>query len=293
MFFKNLIIYTMQDNSSINQINNELLQNIAFVPCGTTDSVRKGFVSPIDSDELMLTISEHSLLKVRTESKILPSYVINKKLADKVEQLEQKLQRKLKKSERLSLKDELMIDLLPQAFTKDQYTYVWINHRDNFIAVSSSSFKNAEDVLTLLRKELGSLAITPLSSEQPADKIFTQWLREDKAAEKFIIHNDALLVDPIDTGKIKLTKEDLTTDAVKNYLDAGRTVESLSLIHKEQTSFTINTSIVFSKIGYSSEMLDKNDDFTPEEKERRVEADFLLVAEELSSLISDLMKSFE
>lgn len=293
MFSKNLIVYTMQDNSNINQINNELLQNIAFVPCDPSDSVRKGFVSPIDNDELMLTIGEHSLLKVRTESKILPSSVINKKLADKVEQLEQKLQRKLKKSERLSLKDELMIDLLPQAFTKDQYTYVWINHRDNFIAVSSSSFKNAEDVLTLLRKELGSLAITPLSSEQPADKIFTQWLREDKAAEKFIIHNDALLIDPIDTGKIKLTKEDLTTDAVKNYLDAGRTVESLSLVYKEQTSFTINTSLVFSKIGYSSEMLDKNDDFTPEEKERRVEVDFLLVAEELSSLISDLMKGFE
>lgn len=293
MFSKNLIVYTMQDNSNINQINNELLQNIAFVPCDPSDSVRKGFVSPIDNDELMLTIGEHSLLKVRTESKILPSSVINKKLADKVEQLEQKLQRKLKKSERLSLKDELMIDLLPQAFTKDQYTYVWINHRDNFIAVSSSSFKNAEDVLTLLRKELGSLAITPLSSEQPADKIFTQWLREDKAAEKFIIHNDALLIDPIDTGKIKLTKEDLTTDAVKNYLDAGRTVESLSLVYKEQTSLTINTSLVFSKIGYSSEMLDKNDDFTPEEKERRVEVDFLLVAEELSSLISDLMKGFE
>lgn len=293
MFFKNLIIYTMQDNSNIDQINNELLQNIAFVPCGPTDFIRKGFVSPIDNDELMLTISEHSLLKVRTESKILPSSVINKKMADKVEQQEQKLQRKLKKSERLSLKDELMIDLLPQAFTKDQYTYVWINHQDNFVAVSSSSFKNAEDVLALLRSVLGRLAITPLSSETPADKVFTNWLREDKAAENFMIHNDALLVDPVDTGKIKLTKEDLTTDAVKNYLDAGRTVESISLVYKEQTMFVINTSFVFSKIGYSAEMLDKNDDFTPEEKRRRTEADFLLVAEELSSLISDLMKGFK
>lgn len=293
MFFKNLIIYTMQDTSSIKNINDELLQKIAFVPCGPTDFSKMGFVSPVDNHALILTLGEHSLLKVRTESRILPSSVVNKKLAEKVKRQEELLQRNLKKSEKLLLKDELMIDLLPQAFTKDQYTNIWINHRDNFIAVSSSSFKQAENILALLRKELGTLAVTPLSSDQPAERMFTEWLREDKAAENFIIHNDALLVDPLDTGKIKLTKEDLTTDAVKNYLDAGRTVESISLVYKAQTTFTINTSFILSKIGYSSEMLDKNDDFNVDEKECRIEADFLLVAEELSSLIKDLMPNFK
>lgn len=107
---KNLIIYQFDEDSNISKITNDLLKDAAFVECGPTDSIRTGFISPINDDNLLLTVKDHSLITVQTESKILPAAVINRELTKKVKEHEDRNQRKIKKSERLTLKDEVLID---------------------------------------------------------------------------------------------------------------------------------------------------------------------------------------
>lgn len=295
MFFKNLIIYQFDKNSSIERLNNDMLKNMAFTPCGPTDSIKKGFVSPIGDDEVLkLQVQDHSLLRVRTESKILPSSVIKKKTSERIEQLEQKLGRRATKGEKHRVKDEVIIDLLPIAFTKDKYTYVWINHQDQFIAIETSSFNVAEDVLSLIRKELGRLSLTPLHTEKPVSPFFKEWVLDDNPPPNFFILNDALLEDPLEgNGKVKLMDENLTADEVKSYLNSGREIRSLSFSYQQRTVFTVNTRLVFSKINYSSEMLDENCDISPDDQAKRIEADFYLVANELATLIKDFTRAVQ
>lgn len=295
MFFKNLIIYQFDKNSSIERLDNDMLKNMAFTPCGPTDSIKKGFVSPInDDDVLKLQVQGHSLLKLRIESKLLPASVIKKKTSERIEQLEQKLGRSATKSEKHCVKDEIIIDLLPVAFTKDQYVYVWINDKDKFIAVETASFKKAEDVLALIRKELGALALKPLSVENNISFTLKEWVCNDNTPPNFFVLNDAMLADPLDgNGKIKLIDENLTAEEVKSYLNGGREIKSLSFSYKQQTVFTVNTELVFSKISYSSEMLDENSDISLDDKAKRIEADFFLVANELANLINDFTKAVQ
>lgn len=295
MFFKNLIIYQFDKNSSIERLDNDMLKNMAFTPCGPTDSIKKGFVSPIDNDDVLkLQVQGHSLLKLRIESKLLPSSVIKKKTSERIEQLEQKLGRSATKSEKHCVKDEVIIDLLPVAFTKDQYVYVWINDKDKFIAVETASFKKAEDVLALIRKELGALALKPLSVENNISFTLKEWVCNDNTPPNFFVLNDAMLADPLDgNGKIKLIDENITAEEVKSYLNGGREIKSLSFSYKQQTVFTVNTELVFSKISYSSEMLDENSDISLDDKAKRIEADFFLVANELANLINDFTKAVQ
>ncbi|MWP61083.1 recombination-associated protein RdgC [Gilliamella sp. Pas-s25] len=295
MFFKNLIIYQFDKNSSIERLDNNMLKNMAFTPCGPTDSIKKGFVSPInDDDVLKLQVQGHSLLKLRIESKLLPASVIKKKTSERIEQLEQKLGRSATKSEKHCVKDEVIIDLLPVAFTKDQYVYVWINDKDKFIAVETASFKKAEDVLALIRKELGALALKPLSVENNISFTLKEWVCNDSTPPNFFVLNDAMLADPLDgNGKIKLIDENLTAEEVKSYLNGGHEIKSLSFSYKQQTVFTVNTELVFSKISYSSEMLDENSDISLDDKAKRIEADFFLVANELANLINDFTKAVQ
>lgn len=291
MFFKKLIVYQFNNDSTINNINNEILNKLSFTPCGPLDSVKQGFVSPTDDDLLKLDIQGNSLLKVKTESKIIPSSVIKKKTAERIEHLEQQFGRRVTRSEKLTAKDEIMVELLSVAFTKDLYTHVWINHQDQFIAIETSSFKGAEDILSLIRKELGQLSLTPLHTEKTVAPIFKEWVFNDSPPDNFFIMNDATLTDPIEgNGKIKLIDENLTADEVKSYLNDGREITSLSFSYQQRTAFTVNTDLVFSKINYSSEMLDENCDISPDDKSKRIESDFYLVANELTNLINDFTR---
>lgn len=288
MFFRKLIIYTFDRNGNLEKLDENILKNVEFTPCGPLDTVKTGFVSPLDGDSLILRIGNHSLLRVKTESKIIPDSVVKKKTAEKIKLFEDRNARKAHKTERQTLKDEALIELTQVAFTKDQITNVWINHADNFIAIETNSFNRAETILSLLRKELGALSLSPLSVDNSVQTIFKNWLCNESAPANFIIHNDAVLEDPLEgNGKIKLIDENLTSDEVKSYLNSAHTVKSLSFSYQHRTIFNVNDELVFSKIIYSQEMIDKNRDFTNDEKEKRIEADFILVADELAGLINE------
>ncbi|WP_392559751.1 recombination-associated protein RdgC [Orbus mooreae] len=288
MFCKNLIVYDINNDTTLQLINNELLQKIAYTPCSPIDSVKSGFISPLDNNELMIEINDQVLLKYQIERKILPGDVIKRVVNDKVEKQEKLLGRKLKKSEKLALKDEAMIELLPSSFSKFEQLNVWIDKANKTLAITASSFRKSEDVLAHLRKELGSLAICPIC-EQPAEKTLTKWLQGDKPTS-FEICDSAVLFDCIDTrSKIKLINEQITDSReVKSYIDAGRMVESLSLSFNQGVKFTIKRDLTLSKITFDPCILLKNDDFMPDEKEQRIEADFILTSSILSELIKEI-----
>lgn len=293
MFCKNLIVYDINKKQLLSEINNDVISKIAYQPCSPTDSRKSGFVSPLDNDVLVVEINNQVLLKYKVEQKILPANAIKQALDEKVKKQESMLSRKLKKSEKLSLKDEVMIDLLPKAFSKFECFNIWIDKKNKTISVTTSSFKKAEDILAHLRRELGSLSISPICGEQAPEKALAKWLQGDKP-QCFEICDSAVLFDCVDThSKIKLINEQITdSQEVKSYLDAGRLVESLSLAFNQGVNFTLKRDLTLSKITFDSAILDKNDDFMIDEREKKIEADFIIATDILSNLITEIKNAF-
>ena len=295
IFFKNAIVYECSNTEVLNNISNELLQKIIFKPCGSMDTVKSGFVSPVDNpDELMLNVQGQILLKYKTEQKILPDPVIKQAHIEKINKQEEALSRKLTKSEKASLKDEVMIDLIPRAFSKYNYYWLWIDTENKRIIVDCSSFKQAEDILAILRKELGALALTPLSIDKPLEQIMTTWVKEKLSFPPFTLGDQAELKDPLEgNGIINCKNQEITSDEMSSHFDSGKWITKLKISDTRGVNYIVNSDLTFKQIKFDSSILDENEDIGSEEFDKRLEANFFLMSKILSNSINDIKNVFE
>ena len=295
MFFKNAIVYECSNTEVLNNINNELLQEITFKPCGSTDTVKGGFVSPVDNpDELMLNVQGQILLRYKIEQKILPSTVIKQTHIEKINKQEELLNRKLSKCEKATLKDEVLIDLIPRAFSKYNYYWLWIDMQNKRVIVDCSSFKLAEDILAMLRKELGALALTPLSIDKPLEQIMTTWVKEKLCFPPFVLGDKAELKDPLEgNGIINCKNQEITSAEMVNHLDSGKWITKLKIRDERGVSYVLDENFTFKQIRFDPNILDENEDIPVEDKVARVEADFFLMTKTLSNSINDIKPVFE
>lgn len=295
LWFKNAIIYQLnKDHLLDKQLVEQAINAVPFSPCGNTDSTKSGWISPYgenSNNPLILESEGQLLLRLKKETKILPSSVIKQALADRIAKQEAILNRKLKKTETATLKDEVFIDLLPRAFSKYQFFWLWIDTKQKRVIVDSASFKQAEDILALLRKEMGTLAITPLSSETPLDKTMTQWVRNTEQHPPILLGNEIELKDALQDNQIVRCKnQEMDSNEIFVHIDAGKQVSKLHLIDERGLAFILNRDYTLKRLKFDSSVLDKNEDFMPEEKDKKREADFILMTSTLSDTINSLIK---
>lgn len=293
LWFKNAIIYQLNNDNLLNkQTIENAVKSASFSPCGNLDSTKMGWVSPYsdnNQDDFIIDMQGHLLLRIKKETKILPAPVIKQALNDKIDKQERALSRKLSKNEKATLKDEVMIDLMPRAFSKYNYYWLWVDTQNKRIIVDCSSFKLAEDILAILRKELGALALTPLSIEKPLEKIMTTWVKEKLSFPPFILGDEAELKDPLEgNGIISCKNQDITSDEMLVHLDLGKWVTKLKIIDERGINFIIHPDLTLKRIKFDSVILDENEDIGSDEFDKRLEADFYIMANTLSNSINDL-----
>lgn len=295
LWFKNAIIYQLNKDYLLDKhIVEQAINANPFMPCGNTDSAKSGWVSPYGEhgdNPLLIDIDGQLLLRLKKEIKILPSSVVKQALADKINKQEDALGRKLKKTEKLSLKDEVFIDLLPRAFSKYQHIWLWLDTKHKRVIVDSASFKQAEDLLALLRKEMGSLALTPLSTETPLENTMTDWVRNAVVYPDIKLGDEVELKDAVEDKQIVRCKhQEIDSHEIFVHIDAGKQVSKLKLVDERGLSFILNRDYTLKRIKFEGDILDKNEDFMPEERDRKLEADFVIMTNALADTINSLIK---
>lgn len=290
---KNLRVYRLSRDTKIDiEGLQDKLADLAFTPCGSQDIAKTGWVAPLGAgyDQLFHTCNGHILLKRCREEKILPRDVIQKELSNKIARLEIDQGRKLKKTEKDSLRDEVIQTLLPRAFTHLNDTWLWIDTNRGLIAVDSASAKKAEDTLALLRKTLGSLPVVPLMLENPIELTLTEWVKQGKVSDRFLLNDSAVLVDILEGGaKVICKKQDLDSDEITGHLNAGKVVTHLALCWMERIMFTLSDDFGITAIKYVDDLFEQNNDIDHEDKATRFDADMMLFTGELAELIGHLV----
>lgn len=295
LWFKNLMVYRLNRDIPLSVDDMEKqLDAFSFSPCGSQDMAKTGWVSPMGSrsDALTHVNNGQILICARKEEKILPSPVIKQALEAKIEKLEAEQQRKLKKTEKDSLKDEVLHSLLPRAFSRFSQTFLWIDTVNNLIMVDCASAKKAEDTLALLRKSLGSLPVVPLTLESPIELTLTEWVRSGDLPAGFALMDEAELKAILeDGGVIRCKKQDLVCDEIANHIEAGKLVTKLALDWQERIQLVLSDDGSLKRLKFSDTLREQNDDIDREDFALRFDADFILMTSELAALVSNLVEA--
>ncbi|PSH27998.1 recombination-associated protein RdgC [Yersinia pseudotuberculosis] len=295
LWFKNLMVYRLSREVSLSADEMEKqLSAFSFTPCGSQDMAKTGWVSPMGShsDALTPTVNGQIVICARKEEKILPSPVIKQELQDKIERLEGEQHRKLKKTEKDSLKDEVLHSLLPRAFSRFNQTFLWIDTVNDLIMVDAASAKRAEDTLALLRKSLGSLPVVPLTLENPIELTLTEWVRSKTLPAGFALMDEAELKAILeDGGVIRCKKQDLFSDEIAVHIEAGKLVTKLALDWQERIQLVLSDDGSLKRLKFADTLRDQNEDIDREDFAQRFDADFILMTSELAALIKNLIEA--
>lgn len=293
LWFKNLMVYRLSRDITLTADAMERqLAEFSFTPCGSQDMAKTGWVSPMGqhSDTLTHVANGQIIICARKEEKMLPASVIKQTLEAKINKLEAEQARKLKKTEKDSLKDEVLHSLLPRAFSRFNQTMVWIDTVNNIIMLDCASAKKAEDTLALLRKSLGSLPVVPLTFEKPLELTLTEWVRSGETPAGFALMDEAELKAMLEGGGvIRCKQQDLVCDEIANHIESGKVVTKLALDYQERVQFVIADDASIKRLKFADVLREQNDDIDREDVGQRFDADFILMTAELTALITSLI----
>ncbi|RDF02274.1 recombination-associated protein RdgC [Aggregatibacter aphrophilus] len=291
-WFKNAMIYRLTKSLDWSEKTlSDALENNQYHSCNQSEMSKFGWSTPLKGSELLyFTVGKQILLLAQKEEKILPAHVIKRELDARVEKLEQAENRKLKKVEKQTLKDDVVATLLPRAFSKYQQTALWIDAENNLIYVDAASAKRAEDALALLRKSLGSLPVVPLTFANEPSLVMQEWVAKESIPQWLVSLEEAELRDA-NNGVIRCKQQALDSDEILSLVNS-KYVTKLALEWEEHLSFVLNEDCSLKRLKFADQIREKNDDILKEDYAQRFDADFVLMTGILSKLTENLLHDF-
>lgn len=293
MLFKQIQIIPLQKRVTSESINQKL-EDLAFSPCLPSSPATMGWVSPVDDDQaapLSRTINGCIMLCLQIEEKILPASVVALALKEKVKKLEEADSRKLRKKEKLSLKDEVYQTLLPRAFTKLARIYGYIDTRNKWLVLNSTSPSKSETFLSMLKKVLGDDILGNFDLTKPA-AVLTTWLRDKDYPKTFSIEKSCVLQDPNQQNRvIRAQQQDLFVDSIQQLVKDGCEVIQLGLCWNDRLNFVLADDFSLKSITLAEDDLAEIKD-EAETKRQKFDADFFIMSEMYTGLITDLLEIF-
>lgn len=294
MWFKNLVLYrfTGEWSFTASAIEQSLAAD-AFFPCGAHDSKALGWVPPfgLTDDAPLVQGSGHQLLLcARQEEKILPATVVNQVLQQR---LEQRADAPLNKAKKQALRDQIVSELLPRAFSKFQEIRIWINSCHGWLIVDTASVHKAEMILALLRQSLGSLPVVPWLQEITITTLLTQWVAAQSLPAEFTLQEEAeLRATQAGGGIIRCKQQPLDSEEIAGHLAANKVVTKLALSWQSEVQFILTEEGLLKRLKFAEGLQQQNDDLDRDEPLQRLEADFILATGTLTALLQALDKQF-
>ncbi|MGD2118284.1 MAG: recombination-associated protein RdgC [Chromatiales bacterium] len=296
MWFKNLQLYRLMDgfDYSAESLHEKLLTDIAG-PVQGLDMHTLGWDKPLGRDGQLLAHETNGCIMVcaRKQERVLPSSVVRDILDEKIAEIEASEARTVRRKEKMQLKDEIIVDLLPRAFTRSSNTFAYIDKANGWVVVDSVSAKKAEDLLSLMRQSLGSFKVKPLEVNEAPSSILTHWL-QSSAPTGFELQDECELRDMSEEGGaiIRCRRQDLDGDEIDVHLKAGKRVVKLAVSWQERLACILADDVSIKRLKFLDIVQEQAADAEADTAAARFDVDFAIMSLELRQFIDELIKIY-
>lgn len=290
MFFRNLTLFRFPTTTKLDELDTGL-EECKLKPVGPLELSSRGFISPFgrDAESMSHRIQDAIWLSVGGEDRLLPGSVVNDMLAKKLAEIEQKEGRKPGSRTRKRLKDELIVDLLPRAFIKPSRTDALLDLEHGIVVVDTSSRKSGENVVSEIRRALGSFPALPLNAEVAPRSILTGWLAGEPLPEGLSLGEECELRDPMEQGAVvKCQRMELQGDEINKHLETGKQVTRLALNLDDHVSFVLGEDLVIRKFKLLDGAVDSLENTERDDLRAELDARFALMSGEVKRLFNVL-----
>ena len=296
MWFKNIRAYRLTSPFTLTpeQLAGQLAQR-AFAPCAKSQALALGWVPPLGGEdgELVHAAAGRMLVKLKREEKLLPSTVVRELLDEKVAEIETGQARKVYRKERLNLKDEIIQDCLPRAFTRSASVYAYVDTRANWVFVDAASATRAEELLNLLRECIGTFPVLLPQVNSAPVAVMTGWLLHRNLPQDFELGQECELREPGEEGGVvRCRGVDLLSEEVETHLHAGKQVARLSLGWDERLQLVLAEDLCLRRLKFADELMKENEDIAEGDEAARMDADFALMADAIGTLQERILTLF-
>ena len=289
--FKNVIMYRIGPDwsASVAQME-ESLDSARFVECGASQEKSIGWIEPRGeaNGPLVESVGGQLILKLMIETKALPGSVITKKAKERVAHIETTTGRKPGKKETREIKDDIKLELMPLAFSKESSVFVWIDPAAQLLVIDAGSQGRADEVVTMLVKSLAGLAVTLIDTKISPTAAMSEWLISQEPPAGFTVDRECELK-AADESKavVRYTRHPLDTDEVRQYVEQGKLPTKLALTWDSRVSFMLTEGLQLKKLAFLEVVFEG----TSTGKDDGFDADTAIATGELRKLLPDLLEA--
>lgn len=277
------------------EIEDQLLK-AHFKPPEPNQRTRSGFI-PINpeilGDRYQITIDKISYMRLQTEQKILTEAMIKDLMVENllsrspITGLSSKTDTyaSLSKEEKILLKDQIITEYLPKAFSETFITEGVIDTQNKLLLINTTNSSRADTFVNSLRNAVSDLgefwASTP-ATVVPLHEFMREVVRNGQSEdEKFEVGSSCVICEDSKKGQvIRISNGDISSGQVVQHLNAGVKVTQLNMVWKDLVEFTLTEDFNLKSIKF----LDNPEKDTPWDNVLYGRSVFL------SSLINDIVE---
>lgn len=296
MWFKNIQLYRLHAQQLLSPEQMEaILEEGRAKPLGDADARRIGWTAPagrLGNGQLMHEIQGQRLLSALRQERLLPGSVVKEEVEERVADIEATEGRKVTRREKTALKEQVTEEFMPRAFVRSQKIDLWWDTKRGLIGVNASSRSRAEDVLDLLRETLGSLKVTPLTTQSLPIRAMTTWLGDAASRPADLELGDQVeLKAKGDDGVLRGRQVDLDSDEMQQLLESGRQASKMAITLEGQLSFVMHDDLSLKSLRFGDALIEEADHSDDgDDALARLETDFIIMAGALGNSVDRIVE---
>ncbi len=288
--FRNVRLYSFSNSWPDSEEDlSAALEGAAFKPCGPLTVRSNGWEPPAPEagDSLARRVNGADLVRLRSQSRVLPAAAVNEELDVRIDDYRQRMGEEPSGREKRRLKAEVRDELLPKSMVKSDRIWGFVDIGSKTVCIDAAQPAMAERFERRLKAAFGDLDLEPLRFESPVGELLTALFLGDVPANFALGHECRMQAASDEVSTVRWTNFDLSDATIRRHVVDGMRLTHLGLVYDNIMSFVLDENGVITKLkflGMDDAPDDENDPLA------RLDAEFVLLTGSLRALLKDLQK---